>query len=306
MLSNNAFKVGLEFQLKCFCGKTGRLKGTSGRFFNRLISSIKTNMFVGVDPLTLQVGDNDADPIPNDVNVRSPIPLTAAYSQINGSLTQTLTNTDRIVYRQNTVQVFGVVLPVGEVRYVKEIGIPNFNRALVKSLSGKKYGLHVENGDLIEISMTATLDISIVNPNVPITLLDNGQFVATVNARQEFYTQAYSNNNPSFTLPNNHSVYNYNWYDLLKGKSGIWLKPEINTSVNNWYLPDVTNKVYDVISDKNLFGCSFLTPANTPIKQIVGYIGIANALLILTFDGYLTLPKVVTAINLEMKLTGDL
>lgn len=306
MLPNNAFKVGLEFQINCFCGKTGRLKGSSGRFLNRLISSVKTNMFVGVDPLLLQIGDNDAEPIPNDVNVRSVIPTTAPYSQIHGGLTQTVNSADHITYQQNTVQVFGVNLPAGQVRYIKEVGIPNFNRALVKSASGKKYGIHVVHGDLVEISMMATIDVTIVNPLVPITIMDNGQFVTTINARQEFYNQAYHNLNPGFTLPNNHSVFNYKWFDLLKGKAGIWLKSEINSSSANWFVPDVTNKFYDVVSDKNLLGCSFLTPANTPIKQIVGYIGIANALLILTFDGYLTLPKEVTAINLEMKLTGDL
>lgn len=309
MLMNSNAKVGLSFKIDTYCGKTGRLKGSSGKFCNRLISAVKNKMFVGIDPNNLQVGDNNADPIPNDVNVRSLIPINIWQYSTNGNSTIVSQSVNQMHVRHESIIRGTIQLADGVVKYIKEIGIIDFNRALVKSPSGKKYGLHVINGDIVDVTIVADYYLNIQNPTIPITLNSNGQFYQTVNATQQFYTDDYGLANPDFQLPAIHpddGLNPYNWYDLLKGKSGIWMKGEINDPEDNWHSPEFINKNYDVVNDKNVFNANFLTISNTMVKQIIAYTGIRNVLLILTFDNYLTLPNEVTSISLEMKLTGDL
>lgn len=306
MITNSDFSIGIEFSINSYCGKTRRLKGSSGKFHNRLITSLKPHMFNGVNISDIQIGDNDANPIANDMNVRNVIPSVYEGMLVNETMTVDVSLANNVILNQNNTVMVAVNIPEGEVRYVREVGIQNFNRALVRSPSGKKYGLHVVNGDLLEIKLRTTINLTITNLTAPVTLLNNGQVVQTVNARQEFYTATYASENPSFVLPTGHNSISYNWWELLKGKSGLWMKPNISGNQSTWFSPDFVNKFYDVVTDKNIFSGNFLTASGTQIKQIVGYTGVRNVLLVLTFDEPLELPHEVTNIKLEMKLSGDL
>ncbi|KOC58548.1 hypothetical protein WH47_09787 [Habropoda laboriosa] len=178
--------VGATATISVLDKLSGEVVCKSEELSNKVYSDISQLMLNGFpnNPQYL-LGESNIETYDGMVGLDKPFLTSSTVSE--GAFTLTRVSDSEINLSQKLYFQVTPNIPQGEKRFIREMGLKDFDRFILQSSRGKKFAIEVDDNSAISVDMTLNYYFKIDQPTVSLNLLKNGVVHEQFNATQRLH-----------------------------------------------------------------------------------------------------------------------
>ena len=297
MKINNGLTVGATASVTVIDTQTNQVTFSSEEMSNRVYGNISNLMLNGFpsNPQFL-LGESNIDTDDSMIGLDKPFPTSSTVS--DGLFTLTRISDSELNLSQKLYFQVTPNLQAGENRFIREMGLKDFDRFILQSSRGKKFAIEISDNSVINVDMTLNYYFKVDNPNVTLNLLRNG----AVHNQATGQIRLHYNETSSF-----------NWRSFLSNEQDSFLRMDgLNNADTDVSVTTVTNgqsvkptsasTALTLTPNQVLTEYTYVLAKGQQIQQIKAAIGFGNLYMSLTPSTPITIPAEIVYIKTQSTL----
>lgn len=291
MKINNTMTLGAFASFTVSDSKTNDIKFVSDELHNKVYADISNVMLNGFpnNPQFL-LGESNVQTTDDLTALVSPFSTQSSLSE--GALSVSRVSPSELKISQKLYFHVTPQLNVGEVRFIREMGLEGFDRFILQSSRGKMFAIEIDDNSVIEVDMTLVFSFKLDNADVTLRLLKNGTYVSPVTGKQRIHYN---------------EVTKFPWRKFLSASTSGYLKisdlttRDIDTTVTTTddtvLSPMSASSSLTANKNEVLTEFTYIVAKGQKVMQIRASLGFGGMFLSLTPDSSIVMPAEIVYIK---------
>lgn len=297
MRMTNGLTVGATASLTVIDTATNQVTFCSEEMSNKVYANI-SNLMANGFPSNPQFlfGESNIETNDGMFGLDKPFPTSSTVS--DGQFTLTRISDSELNLSQKLYFQVTPNLQQGESRFIREMGLKDFDRFILQSSRGKKFAIEINDNSIINVDMTLNFYFKVDSPSVTLNLLRNGAVHDQITGQVKLHYNETSA---------------FNWKSFLSNEQDGFLRMDNLTDADNDVsitqvtngskaIPTSVSSGLTLTPNQVLTEYTYVLAKGNQVQQIKAALGFGNLYMSLTPSKPITIPAEIVYIKTQSTL----